>query len=219
MFKNSVAYRRFCYYRHRRAGKLNIYIRLAAAFILIGLFVSYAQNHMFPYLIDISQNKARSDVTVIINQAISKELDNIDYEDIVKLTRDESGNITSVQVNTARLNSLGVNIAGYVQGELMENKVHTASIPFGVLLGSPIFSGLGPDIKVKYNLAGNVETSFESEFTSCGINQTRHRILLRTKIKIGLAVPLVNDKTDLIISTPIAETIIVGDVPQAYYDN
>ena len=61
-----------------------------------------------------------------------------------------------------------------------------------------------------------MKSSFESEFRSAGINQTLHRIKLCLTATVRVILP--GHSQSLIVSAeaPIAENIIVGDVPQAY---
>ena len=63
---------------------------------------------------------------------------------------------------------------------------------------------------------GSVNASFASEFTSAGINQTRHRILINTSVYISVMLPTGSAGTEVISEAVIAETVIVGDVPDSY---
>jgi len=81
-----------------------------------------------------------------------------------------------------------------------------------------LFAAGGPKINVRVIPTGSVETDFESEFVSAGINQTRHRIYLEVKTTVGIVVPFTDKKTEITTRIPVAETVIIGDVPEFYID-
>ncbi|MEG1441994.1 MAG: sporulation protein YunB, partial [Oscillospiraceae bacterium] len=59
---------------------------------------------------------------------------------------------------------------------------------------------------------------FHDDFESVGINQTRHRIMVVVKVPISIAAPLKKISSEVVSEVPIAETVIVGDVPNTYMD-
>ena len=52
------------------------------------------------------------------------------------------------------------------------------SIPVGTLTGSALLAGRGPRITVRMESVGSSAARFENAFTSAGINQTQHQIIL-----------------------------------------
>ena len=63
---------------------------------------------------------------------------------------------------------------------------------------------------------GNVQSEISSEFESCGINQSIHRIVLRLDVTIGAFIPGYSIGCDVDYDYILSETVIVGNVPQAY---
>jgi hypothetical protein len=59
-------------------------------------------------------------------------------------------------------------------------------------------------------------TEFKNSFEATGINQTRHRIIIEANVTVGVLIP--GEKTSANIKTDItvAETVIVGSVPDSY---
>ena len=76
-----------------------------------------------------------------------------------------------------------------------------------------VFYNLGPKINVDITQIGNITSSYESVFESAGINQTRHKIYLNVDMKMKLIVPLNSRDVEISSQIPIAETIIVGKIP------
>ena len=63
-----------------------------------------------------------------------------------------------------------------------------------------------------------MNTNFETEFETAGINQTRHKIFLTLRATISLIVPTGSQLVDVTSKVPIVESIIVGEVPQSFVD-
>ena len=76
----------------------------------------------------------------------------------------------------------------------------------------------GPQIDVKILPGGNVSAIFKTEFASSGINQTVYRVYLDVKSNISIATPFVAKTSEITSYISIAEVVIVGGVPQTYYN-
>ena len=61
-----------------------------------------------------------------------------------------------------------------------------------------------------------VSAAFSTEFESAGINQTRHKIYLSLHTVVRLVIPSSARQVTLNGQMLIAESIIVGDVPQSF---
>lgn len=87
---------------------------------------------------------------------------------------------------------------------------------FGNFTGNNLLSGYGPDIKVKVIPQGTVTTEFKTEFLSAGINQTRHRVYLNVSGTMYVTAPFMEDEMTIDTGVTIAETVLIGDVPEFY---
>ena len=100
--------------------------------------------------------------------------------------------------------------------ELEGLDVSQIHIPLGSLVDLDILWGLGPELKVHAMTVGTVEGEFESSFSSAGVNQTLHRIELVLHIPLTLMLPAGAVETNCDTRLCVAETVIVGQVPQFY---
>lgn len=91
-------------------------------------------------------------------------------------------------------------------------------MPCGSFTGISLLAGRGPGVKIRISTIGNVETDLKSEFISQGINQTLHRIYLQVKCEISILTPFENITKDITNQVLIAENVIVGKIPSAYYN-
>ena len=140
-----------------------------------------------------------------------------DYDYFVTLEHDGEGNVTAVRANMARINAMS--------SELLSDIVKAADggelsleIPIGNLLGSSLLLGRGPDIPVDITMLSSSRVDFKNELVSAGINQTKHQMKLDVVIDIDVIMPWRTVSTQVVSEILIAETVIVGQVPQTYLD-
>lgn len=85
-------------------------------------------------------------------------------------------------------------------------------------LGTKILSGRGPDVPIKMSTVGNVETDLISKFSQAGINQTLHRIYLNVDCTVMVLTPFNSIEQKITNQVLLAEAVIIGDVPNTYYN-
>ena len=174
--------------------------------------------HMNPIYEKLCIEEAKSLGTKILNTESTNVLQNVDYNDLVILSKDNNENITMVKSNVILINLLASDIAYRVQDELDNMGKKPISIPLGSLSGSKYLAGLGPNITLTIKPVGNVITDFRSEFIEAGINQTIHRLYLDVSCDMSILTPYKNIDTTILNQVLFAENIIVGEVPSSYYN-
>ena len=63
---------------------------------------------------------------------------------------------------------------------------------------------------------GSSSAWFENQFADAGINQTRHEIVLHVDVAVSILLPGVTTAARVANAVTVAETVIVGNVPQTY---
>lgn len=211
--------RRYHHYRHRyrynsyHSGRKKVIIGLL---IFIILFVILGVQ-LRPIIKGITENEAKKMATNCVNSTVAELLSKsgISYNDMVSIERDNNGKILAITSNVVKMNELKSQILMAVQREL-GNQENEVGVALGTLLGNDLLHGRGPRIPLKITLSGNVTGDFKSNFEAAGINQTRHQIYLEIHMSVYSFIPGFNTMTDVKTDVPIAETVIVGDVPQMY---
>ena len=99
---------------------------------------------------------------------------------------------------------------------MMNWKIYIFTYHYGNFTGNSLLAGCGPNVKVKVIPIGTVKTDFKTEFVSAGINQTRHRVYLRVYCTMYVAAPLVGNEIVVNNGVVVAETVLIGDVPEFY---
>ena len=124
--------------------------------------------------------------------------------------------ITAVRSNMAAFNHLQAEILDTVLTRISQVPTGDLSIPIGSLTGSALLAGRGPRISVRMESVGSSEANFRNAFTSAGINQTKHQIILTVDVSVSILLPGFRTATKVSNSFIVAETVIVGMVPDTY---
>ncbi|MBQ3256171.1 MAG: sporulation protein YunB [Oscillospiraceae bacterium] len=139
---------------------------------------------------------------------------NYDYDYFVDLGVSSDGQVTSLNANMSRINAFSAALLDYV-GQLDRKNIRV-SIPLGNLTGSSLLLGRGPEIEIQMIMLTSPHIAFRSELSAAGINQTEHRLLLDVVVDIDVLVPWGSVETQATTEVLIAQTVIVGRVPNLY---
>lgn len=207
---------------HRRCysnGKW-LYGTIIAVFVLIVLIGTL---HIGKVLRELSGQMALSDAkdaaVDTVNEAVLLMMSrgNYDYDYFVDLGVSSDGQVTSLNANMSRINAFSAALLDYV-GQL-DRKNICVSIPVGNLTGSSLLLGRGPEIEIHMIMLTSPHIQFRSELSAAGINQTEHRLLLDVVVDIDVLVPWGSVGTQVTTEVLIAQTVIVGRVPNLYVNS
>ncbi|MEF9971316.1 MAG: sporulation protein YunB [Oscillospiraceae bacterium] len=216
-------FRRARLFFHRNARPVSDFSNKKGAIILIVLIIilGFSLHASSVFLKDIAGEIALSDatdiITATINDTIHEKMSEgqYDYNYFVTLHKDENQNITAISANMARINTLSSDILNDVIKSTNSGALDL-KIPFGNLLGSNLLLGRGPNIPVEIIMLTSSYADFRNELSSAGINQTKHQIILEVRVQIDVLLPWEVRSTEVLSEVLIAETIIVGKVPDTY---
>ncbi|MBR5278747.1 MAG: sporulation protein YunB [Clostridia bacterium] len=147
------------------------------------------------------------------NETIIEILDNYQFEDIVNVVYTISGDISDIKVNTAKLNTFATTVSAKIYSNINESG-NTFGLPIGNVLGFKYLSGKGPKIPIRVHPITAVTHNIYSELLESGINQTLHRVIIEFKAEINCVAPFKSNKIEFNIKLIMAETLIVGKIPQ-----
>ena len=158
---------------------------------------------------------ATSDLT---NDAIAKQMADgiIQYDRIVYFEKDLQGRITALKTNMSEVNRLKTDILNIINDEILALDTSSIGIPLGSLLLPEFFSGKGPAIPVDILSIRNSDAVFASHFSQAGINQTLHQLTMEVSVDVSVLVLAKTESFTVTSEVVVAETVIVGDVPQTY---
>ena len=185
-------------------------------FIIIVLFF-YFQRNVTRVLFSISEATMRASTTIAVNDAVYYTLaDAMRYEDLVQITYDNAGDITSLSTNPLKINKIARDTASISQSNLKNLSLNGIPIPIGALTGIEAFAGLGPSIHFRIIPVSSVSCDFSSNFESVGINQTKHSIYLNVVADISIVMPSKTQNFAVLTEILVGESVIVGAIPDTY---
>lgn len=200
--------------RRRRVLGIGL-VLLGAAVIIMALLFTVK---LTPTIAQLALATATDDITIAVNETVAEVLseDGVEYRELVTLEKDGQGNITALTSNVANINMLQARVTNAIVERFADSDITTVRIPVGNLIGGALLSGRGPRLSLDILSITNVNTSFRNEFTSAGINQTRHQIIMDVEVSLEVLLGGSSGTDSVLTEVSIAETVIVGTVPGAY---
>ena len=202
----------------RFTGRQRVLIWLTVIFTLLLALTVAVVLHMKPVVVDLATARTSNAVNRIVVAAVNDAVDSgrIDYEQLVDFDKDAEGHVTVLRSNMAAFNRLQASIADDILQRMAEVSSTDLAIPIGTLTGSPLLAGRGPCLRVRMQSVGTATARFDNQFSSAGINQTRHRIILDVDVHVSILLPGLTTYTKVSNEISVAETVIVGGVPETY---
>lgn len=202
----------------RLTGRQRVLIWLTAIFTLLLALTVAVVLHMKPVVVDLATARTSNAVNRIVVAAVNDAVDSgrIDYEQLVDFDKDAEGHVTALRSNMAAFNRLQASIADDILQRMAEVSSTDLAIPIGTLTGSPLLAGRGPCLRVRMQSVGTATARFDNQFSAAGINQTRHRIILDVDVHVSILLPGLTTYTKVSNEISVAETVIVGGVPETY---
>ena len=191
-------------------------IAIAVIIPIMGLL--YLQLSVSPLIVELAKARVDNRASYIINEAIETQMqsEDIDYENIIFLEKDIQGNITALKTNINEVNRLKTQILSIIDTMLMDLDVNEIGIPIGSLFLPELFSGTGPKLPVKVMSVSSSDAMFHNDFSEAGINQTAHRMMMDVTITMTVLTPVGTQSLTVTSGVVVAETVIVGGVPESY---
>ena len=199
-------------------GKILRFIIILLAIAMLGLVLFRAKyNDAIRSLAETQVTNTTSD---LINDAIDMQIEsgNIQYDRMVYFEKDLDGKITALKTNMSEVNRLKTAILNLINDEILALSTDDLGIPLGSLFLPELLSGRGPAIPVQILSIRNSDASFSSDFSEAGINQTLQQINMHVSVDVTVLVLGRTNSFTVSSQVIVAETIIVGDVPDTYFN-
>ena len=167
---------------------------------------------------ELSESQIRNATSDLINDAIERQIEsgNIRYDRIVYFEKDLNGRITALKTNMAEVNRLKTDILNLINDEILALDTANITIPIGSLVLPEFFSGQGIGIPIQILSIRNSDGSFKSYFSEAGINQTLQQLTIDVSVDVSVLVLGKTESFTVSSQVVVAETVIVGQVPNTY---
>ena len=123
-----------------------------------------------------------------------------------------------ISANVITVNEIISDVAIKIQEELSKVENNSFNIKLGSLTGSRILAGRGPNIEIKIDVIGDLDTDLRSEFEARGINQTLHKMYLQVECNVTILTPFKTIEEKIANQVLLAEAVIIGTTPNTYYN-
>ena len=189
---------------------------LLIAFLTLATTIFFLQANVSTLIADVSRATIDAMTKTAVNDAVFITLEEVDYSTLVNVSRDSSGNVTSITGDASKINTIARQTAKLAQDKLTAMTNGGIAVPLGVFSGIKWLAGYGNPIYLKTIPISAVSCDFSSSFTQAGINQTKHSIYLTVKAKVTVIIP--TDTLTIISQTQVlvCESIISGKIPETY---
>jgi len=197
-------------YRIRRLLRCLIILLAVLMCVLLYLRIRYHKT-----IQALSRTQVINSTSDLINDAIDLQIEtgHIQYDRMVYFEKDLEGRITALKTNMSEVNRLKTDILNIINDEILAMDATGLGIPLGSLILPEFLSGSGPDIPIHIISIRNSDASFSSSFTEAGINQTLQQLTMDVSVDVTVLVLGKTDSFTVTSQVVVAETIIVGQVP------
>ena len=167
---------------------------------------------------DLAITQVKNATSDLTNDAIAKQIADgvIQYDRIVYFEKDLDGRITALKTNMSEVNRLKTDILNIINDEILALDTSDLGIPLGSLFLPEFLSGKGPAIPVHILSIRNSDATFASHFSQAGINQTLHKLTMEVSVDVAVLVLGRTESFTVTSEVVVAETVIVGAVPETY---
>ena len=167
---------------------------------------------------DLAETQVKNTTSDLTNDAIAKQIADgvIQYDRIVYFEKDLDGRITALKTNIGEVNRLKTDILNIINDEILALDTSDIGVPLGSVFLPELFSGKGITIPVRILAIRNSDASFSSSFTQAGINQTLHQLTMEVCVDVTVLVLGQTSSFNVKSEVVIAQTIIVGEVPNTF---
>ena len=180
----------------RRVILFRLFLVFCAAFAVF----SVLDNRLRPVITTMAQYQCRVVSVLAMNEAVIEELNEVqDIEQaLVEVDKAPDGTVSAIEINSVEVNRLKTRLTDAVANRLLSVPKQDVDIPLQVV----------PASFVQSTIVDTLETA--------GINQTQHRIFIRFTVEMSAILPGYSTSVTVENEVCIAQTLIVGKVPQFY---
>ena len=225
----------------KKTSKLSkILLILFLILICVFILIKYINSKVNPVLLNYAEIESRKLASIVINNAVSRNVTEVNVDELFLITKDSNGEIKTIDFNpimvnkilTQTTNNVQLNLKYIEQGKIEQLNISNNylidydydklkkgiiyEIPSGVVFGYSILANIGPKIPVKLNLLGDIVGYINTKVTNYGINNALVEVNIILELTEQVILPFVASKVKIETSIPIAMKLIQGSIPNYY---
>ena len=199
------------------------FIALVIFFVLMIQTLVFLQRQLEPTLLILASQKAEQLAKEAITDAVTKRISQqgVDFNQIVIIEKDNEGRIQAYQFNFREYARIVGETTARVQNRLkeFESEKVDRTIPLGLATGNSFLAQMGPELPVTFVPIGSVKTRLETELDEAGINMVLATVYIYVEVDLRIVIPFATEEQTVTTRIPITHSLIIGDVPQYFYNN
>lgn len=201
----------------RRRRKIRKILILLLLLFFVGI-VLLLRLRFAPLMEQLVVTQAENTMSTLVNEIVNEQIasGSIDYDRIIYFEKDVNGRITALKTNMSEVNRLKTEILAAMNLGIEDISVGELDIPIGNFILPELFSGKGFKLPVRILSVSTSDANFENLFSEAGINQTLHQIQMHIIVNLSVLTPTGTVNTVVSTDVIVAETVIVGSVPERY---
>jgi len=204
-------------------GIIMIIFSLILSFVVIDYFAKKSNEILLP----MGESQVRKVVTMIINSACDE---NFIRDNLYEINKDSNDEIKMITYNSFEVTKLINQVTSNVESKIREIEMGSinyygdsdeiggviAEVPFGVIFGNAMLSSIGPKIKIRMKMLGDIVSNIETEVKPYGINNAYVEMRIYLEVTARIILPFASDKVVISNVIPISMNIVQGNIPDAY---
>ncbi len=200
-------------YDKGKTAKNRFLLRIFIVIILITVLSVGGLSKIGSLAVKLGASRLSNDITAECNKIAAELLSESDitYETAISESRNSENAITSLSADFTEINLLKAAVSQRVAEYLNSLSRIKCGVPAGAVLSNDIMTGWGFDIPACIAVSGSVYAEFCDDFVSAGINQTKHRLMLRVTVDAQIHGAFCTEQHRIICDIPLTETVIVGE--------
>ncbi|WP_044641010.1 sporulation protein YunB [Risungbinella massiliensis] len=207
--------------RRKFPFRINGWAILVLILILIAApIVWLLETNIEPVMLVIAKSEVKKMAYDAIVEGIKQQvvLGN-DTNNLIEIEKDQTGKVQYLRINQANQAKVYTATAQKIQQVIKQLQDKPIEITIGQMFKNTILSEWGPDIPVEIWPKGSAKINIEPRLESKGINVVMVTLVLKIHTEMGVVVPFSEDVVPIDIDYPIAQAMVVGEVPSYFFQN
>ena len=197
-----------------------------AVIIILAIVIScllYFRGKLVEYVDKYASALITTKVVDIFNSSTTEALTGEMFQDkdnFYDIRYDNDGNVALISGDMVVINALMRDVAAITQREVnLLCESDDVQVPYSSILGSVVIANYGGKYSLKLENVGNIQCNYRTTFESVGINQTLLCMYIDLFADISVMLPLSVKNVKVQNSMVVYQNLIVGKVPEFYFQN
>lgn len=203
--------------RHRKkktGAGIALLLLLALTIALVVYSMARIQRIFMEYAVNLCEDSAIQEINNLMEEEVFSNP--AACQDMVVLEHDTENRVTALRTNIFAIGRMKSRLVNGLFERLGDLEHTTVEVPLGTVFAPHFLTGKGPSLDIGMAGMGQMSAEFVSAFSSAGINQTRHNIIIEIHAGFRILTPLGGKDIEIVTNYPVTDTVIIGTVPEQY---